>query len=329
MKERRDIPAIIAVCVTLLLLLLTALPKVFPELFSKQFSSEKIRALICQDSQQNGNSSLIIGYSYFLLEEFIRDEGFHHNIAKARNSDDPAQALLSGDVDILAIPAQDSLESEGIALTQPLDSFCRWAFRAKDKALLKHAEKWISLYNNDNERFQIRDAFLNPSGLGPYIAYIKESASSNGWDWRLISAVIHQESKYHIEAVSRTGAKGLGQFMDATAGSLGISNHLDPKENIEACARYLGKLHRHFKSFSAKDRINLTLASYNGGLSNILEGINYADSLDLGHDWDAVKEAFTQMADSTSAKQKIYREAIDFVEKVQGHYDSLCRKYPD
>ena len=51
--------------------------------------------------------------------------------------------------------------------------------------------------------------------------------------------MIIAESDFNIFSTSRTGAKGLGQLMPATAEGLGIRDPYDPEQNIYAAARIL------------------------------------------------------------------------------------------
>jgi soluble lytic murein transglycosylase-like protein len=75
----------------------------------------------------------------------------------------------------------------------------------------------------------------------------------------LLDAVILQESRYRVEAVSPKGAIGLAQLMPGTAGDLGVANALDPASNIDGGGRYLRRQLDRFKS------VHLGVAAYNAG----------------------------------------------------------------
>jgi Transglycosylase SLT domain len=95
-----------------------------------------------------------------------------------------------------------------------------------------------------------------------YDPYITQSASANGVDPALMRAVIGRESGGDPNAKSPTGARGVMQFEPATfQGLMGPGADIsDPKQNIEAGARYLAQLSKQFKG----DK-RLILAAYNAG----------------------------------------------------------------
>ena len=75
-----------------------------------------------------------------------------------------------------------------------------------------------------------------------------------------VCAVILVESGFNPRAISRSGARGLMQLMPATASRFGISNSLDPTQNVFAGARYL-----HFLMDRFGRNMSLALAAYNAG----------------------------------------------------------------
>jgi len=68
---------------------------------------------------------------------------------------------------------------------------------------------------------------------------IKKHAQKNNFDWRLIAALIQQESRFNPTAVSWAGAKGLMQLMPKTAKQYGFKNLTDPELNIKAGIKHL------------------------------------------------------------------------------------------
>lgn len=76
----------------------------------------------------------------------------------------------------------------------------------------------------------------------------------------LVLALISIESAGQVQAESHAGAVGLMQLMPATAERFGVTDRVNPAENIKAGVAYLAWLMEHFD----KDPI-LVLAGYNAG----------------------------------------------------------------
>ena len=93
---------------------------------------------------------------------------------------------------------------------------------------------------------------------------IVETARRYGLDERIALAQIRQESGFNPRAVgpqTRYGtAKGLAQFIDATARKYGISDPFDPRQAMEGWGKYMTYLLKFFGG-----RYDLALAGYNWG----------------------------------------------------------------
>jgi soluble lytic murein transglycosylase-like protein len=69
-----------------------------------------------------------------------------------------------------------------------------------------------------------------------------------------------QESGFNADAHSGAGALGLMQLMPDTAKQLGVSDPLDPAQNVDGGARLLRSLLDQFGG-----RLDMALAAYNAG----------------------------------------------------------------
>ena len=113
---------------------------------------------------------------------------------------------------------------------------------------------------------KLRTKLQLPSSVNPaeYDQIIASCATKYGVNPCLIKAVIHAESGYNPNAVSRKGASGLMQLMPGTARSLKVSNSFDPKDNVEGGVKYLRFLLDTFRG-----DVSLAVAAYNAGLNKV------------------------------------------------------------
>jgi len=93
---------------------------------------------------------------------------------------------------------------------------------------------------------------------------IDAAAQTHSVQPKLLRAVMEQESAYRPCAVSVKGAQGLMQLMPDTSGKLGVEDPFDPKQNIEAGARYLKELLDKYKGDLPR-----ALGAYNAGPSTV------------------------------------------------------------
>ena len=140
---------------------------------------------------------------------------------------------------------------------------------------------------------------LDPSTreiIRKYGPAIRQYAERYGMDWRLILAMIKQESRFSADAESRQGAYGLMQIMPVT--EVEISRILDlndlshPRNNIRGGVFYLRKLYGIFSGADEADRLKLALAAYNAGLGRVYDAQEIATYLrDKPMKWESVRDA--------------------------------------
>lgn len=108
--------------------------------------------------------------------------------------------------------------------------------------------------------------YYDPKERARYAKHIQDAARITKLEPALIHAVISAESGYNPFARSRKGAAGLMQLMPETARRYGVTNRLDPAQNIQGGARYLRDLVRMFNN-----DLQLAVAAYNAGENAVVK----------------------------------------------------------
>ena len=102
-----------------------------------------------------------------------------------------------------------------------------------------------------------------------YADMIAKVAREQKLEPALLHAVIAVESAYNSQAKSPKGATGLMQLMPDTARRYGVTDLLNPLENLRGGARYLRDLLGMFNN-----NLKLVLAAYNAGEGAVIRSGN-------------------------------------------------------
>jgi membrane-bound lytic murein transglycosylase F len=200
-----------------------------------------------------------------------------------------------------------------------------WAVRKNSTQLLGSINTWLGQVKKDGTFQVIYDRYfnsprtslqrmtsdyssLNGSKLSPYDDDLKEGAKTLGWDWRLLASVVYQESNFKPNIVSWAGAVGLMQVMPETGKYFGVTNLYDPRLNIKTGVRFLKFLDDYWvKSVTDKEeRLKFILASYNVGLSHVIDSKNLAKKyLKDPTKWEEVEFFLLQ-----KSNPKYYRDSV-------------------
>jgi len=170
-----------------------------------------------------------------------------------------------------------------------------WAVRKTSPKLLKAINNWIKGVRNTRDYNVIYNKYFKntrefttrvksdfyskeTNKISAYDDVIKAGAARIHWDWRFLSSMVYQESRFDPHEESWVGAIGLMQLMPKTAKSYGYSKLTRPKSNIMAGVAHLKYLNDYWKPFIADstERVKFILASYNAGQYHVQDARNLA-----------------------------------------------------
>jgi membrane-bound lytic murein transglycosylase F len=157
-----------------------------------------------------------------------------------------------------------------------------WLREEKTKKLITKTYK--KYFGKEQTSLAYRGNFTLPSISGSqisaYDSLFKKYAPECGWDWKLLAALVFQESRFNPYAESWSGAFGLMQLMPETALKFGCDTSQREEENIRAGVKYIKYLERIWKDRipNKAERVKFVLASYNIGPGHVFDAQQIARS---------------------------------------------------
>jgi membrane-bound lytic murein transglycosylase F len=111
--------------------------------------------------------------------------------------------------------------------------------------------------------------------ISPYDDAIRKYSIEIGWDWRLLAALIYEESRFKHDLVSYGGAFGIMQLMPVTAEKFGVGMDSSPDEHIRAGTKFIQRLDQNFSDVvpDSTERKKFVLAAYNLGEGHVRDAI--------------------------------------------------------
>lgn len=166
--------------------------------------------------------------------------------------------------------------------------------------------------------------------LSPYDDTVRSYAERYGFDWRLIVALMYEESRFDPEARSFAGAEGLMQLLPQTAEELGLEDLDDPETAIHAGIKYLAWLRDRFEEdLPVTDRMWFTLAAYNAGAGHVRDARRLAAGRGLNPNrwFDHVEQAMPLLSRKQyygSSQHGYCRcwEPVRYVRDVRARYNA-------
>ena len=316
------------------------------------FASEELTCVIDLGNEMYSSRGLETGLNYQLVHEFAKDNHCRVKVIAARATDNYLDSLCNGDVDIVITNDKEMYSSSGsVSILNEMSDRSFWAVKDSNKNQIRQFNNWIGHMKNSGKYEDLQTIYtgtLNPqkraergvrsSRISPYDNIIKKHAKSLGWDWRMVAAVIYQESKFAISTRSSRGAQGLMQVMPRTGEHYGVDDLLDPEQNIIAGTSHLKRLQRLFSKYdlTQEELIKFTLAAYNAGEGRVMDCRNFAAAKGFDNSkWEEILKVIPMMREDSILEEESVKlgkfqgyETIDYVEGVMSHYNAICQICP-
>jgi membrane-bound lytic murein transglycosylase F len=161
----------------------------------------------------------------------------------------------------------------GLRKTSPelKKKFDAWLKAKENESTIAEVNR--TYFDNNQVTSKATKPFSSVSGdaISQYDDIIKRESEKMGWDWRLVSAIIYQESKFETYKKSWAGAFGIFQFMPATARAYGITPESSAEDQIIAGVKKLSKNYQIWLKVipDTTESIKFTLASFNAGRPHV------------------------------------------------------------
>ncbi len=180
----------------------------------------------------------------------------------------------------------------------------------------------------------VQSEFYSKNGgkISHYDEIIKKLSEQSEMDWRLLSSLIYQESKFHPEVVSWAGAFGIMQLMPETAMDYGVDSLSSVEAQIEAGIKHIKIINKQLPEeiSDREERIKFILASYNVGIGHVLDARRLAEKYDKDPNvWiDNVDYFLLNKSDSKYYTDKVVyygycrgSEPYNFVREILDRYE--------
>ena len=218
-----------------------------------------------------------------------------------------------------------AVRPEHAELLRAINAYLERANRSGLKKIL--FEKYFIAADHLRDPARIPEFTLISKRLSRYDHLIARYSEEAGFDWRLVAALIFEESRFDHERVSEAGAYGLMQITPIVAQEMGVKNSTAPQGNIETGVKYLRTLARQFPHGRRNDRLALVLASYFLGQGHVEDAQRLARALGYDpHCWaESMERVLPLLEDPAYHRQTLYgfaqgSEAVRYVNAVRKRY---------
>ncbi len=223
-----------------------------------------------------------------------------------------------------------------------------WILNNRNKTLNDSINNWIIDFKETNKyqtlcnKYLSSDSYIISRSFGKekyttsqYDVIMKSVASKYGFDWRLMSSIIYQESRFIPDLIGFGGSFGIMQMMPVTGEKYGISDTSSIEEQILAGGKYISFLCNIFRNKVDTTQLYYFVSgSYNSGPGHILDAMALCEK--YGHDktkWNEVVEYLILKSHKDYYSDEVVKcgyypgkHTANYVEQVMTRYNGYLLK---
>ena len=315
------------------------------------FTGKTLLCGIDLGDDMKGGHGLETGFVYEMMQDFAKHHDCNIQVVTGAKDANLVDSLRLGTIDLLIMHHEDASNEDNIILSNSLID-CSAVAVCQDKAgQVREINKWLDGYTSSDDYQTKKALFFRPfnpikkaekglkvASVSPYDDLFKEYAKELGWDWRMVAAVVYQESKFSISSRSHRGARGLMQVMPQTGSYYKVTDLTDPQQNLYAGTRHLKRLQNLYRGCDMTDqeRIKFTLAAYNAGEGRIRDCRNLAKANSMNANvWSDIVKIIPMMREDSILEDENVKlgkfkgtETIAYVDNIMELYDAICQICP-
>ena len=231
-----------------------------------------------------------------------------------------------------AVPMAWALRPGNPKLLAEIDAFLSDPKRESDRATVRRRY----FESRDRMRSQGKARIAGDGRISPYDDVVRRWSAHYGYDWRLISAQMYQESGFDPKATSHVGAFGLMQLMPATADQMDVADWKEPAGNVQAGVKYMAWVRDRFEGdVPERERRWMALAAYNAGIGHVTDGrlLAQEQGLDPNRWFGNVEKAMLLKRDPEHYRKTRFgfcrcTEPVEYVSRIRELYRAYSQAVP-
>ena len=160
----------------------------------------------------------------------------------------------------------------------------RWVLNPANVTLNRRIDAWLLSFKKTDDYKDLCNKYLKPRTkyltkgsqerrsrrISPYDAVIRKYSKARGLDWRFVSSIIYQESRFTTTSIGVGGSFGIMQMMPGTGEKFGVDANSSVEAQLSAGISLIASINRQFRDIEDEnERMFFVAAAYNAGSGHI------------------------------------------------------------